>query len=200
MQGEQKKFLEGLWATRSPGLILTKPEDIINMAAIVEKEASHADERPKVAAVYLNRLRKHMRLEADPTIIYGISGGKGPLGRPLLRSEVDNEDNPYNTYRNAGLPPTPIANPGRAAIEAVLRPAKTDDLFFVADGTGGHAFAATFAEHQHNVAKWRRIEKDRDEQSASGSNAPNTPQAAAPLDIDKLQSVEVPLPQRNPRR
>jgi UPF0755 protein len=200
MQGEQKKFLEGLWAARSRDLQLTKPEDVINLAAIVEKEASHADERPKVAAVYLNRLRKRMRLEADPTIIYGISGGKGPIGRPLLRSEVDNEDNPYNTYRNAGLPPTPIANPGRAAIEAVLRPAKTDDLFFVADGTGGHAFAATFAEHQRNVAKWRRIEKDRDEQNTSAANGANAPATSAPLDLDKLQTSDMPLPQRNPRR
>jgi UPF0755 protein len=196
MQGEQKKFIEGLWASRSRDLQLTKPEDVINLAAIVEKESGRADERPRVAAVYLNRLRKRMRLEADPTIIYGISGGKGPLGRPLLRSEVDNEDNPYNTYRNPGLPPTPIANPGRAAIEAVLKPAKTNDLFFVADGTGGHAFAETFAEHQRNVAKWRQIEKVRDEQNANEAD----PKAKAPLDVDKLQTVEMPLPQRNPLR
>ncbi len=195
MQGEQKKFLEGLWPTRSRDLQLTKPEDVINLAAIVEKEASRADERPRVAAVYLNRLKKRMRLEADPTIIYGASGGKGVLGRPILRSELENEDNPYNTYRNYGLPPTPIANPGRAAIEATLRPAKTADLFFVADGTGGHAFAETYAEHRRNVAKWRQIEADR------ADDEPATPQTAkgAPT-LDKLQTVEIPLPQRNPRR
>ncbi len=194
MQGEQRKFLEGLWQSRSRELQLTKPEDVVNLAAIVEKEASRADERPRVAAVYLNRLKKRMRLEADPTIIYGASAGKGTLGRPILRSELDNEDNPYNTYRNYGLPPTPIANPGRAAIEAVLKPAKTLDLFFVADGTGGHAFAETYAEHQRNVVKWRRMEKDRDDQPTA--NPPSVTGAA----LDKLQTVEIPLPQRNPRR
>jgi UPF0755 protein len=193
MQGEQKKFLEGLWPTRSRDLSLTKPEDVINLAAIVEKEASHADERPRVAAVYLNRLKKRMRLEADPTIIYGASGGKGSLGHPILRSQLDDEDNPYNTYRNYGLPPTPIANPGRAAIEAVLKPAKTADLFFVADGTGAHVFAETFAEHQRNVAKWRHIEKTREEEKPA---APET--AGVAVTLDKLQVVEIPLPQRNP--
>ncbi len=194
MQGAQKKFLEGLWASRSRELSLSKPEDVINLAAIVEKEASRADERPRVAAVYLNRMKKRMRLEADPTIIYGASGGKGSLGRPILRSELEDEDNPYNTYRNYGLPPTPIANPGRAAIEAVLKPAKTNDLFFVADGTGAHVFAETFGEHQRNVAKWRHIEKAREEERAS------TETGGAAITLDKLQTVEIPLPQRNPRR
>jgi UPF0755 protein len=194
MQGEQKKFLEGLWPSRSRDLQLTKPEDVINLAAIVEKEASRADERPRVAAVYLNRLKKRMRLEADPTIIYGASSGRGTLGRPILRSELDNEDNPYNTYRNYGLPPTPIANPGRAAIEAVLNPAKTSDLFFVADGTGGHVFAETFAEHQRNVAKWRRVEREREEEQPQ-----NTPSGWSSTTLDKSQAVDIPLPQRNPR-
>ncbi len=193
MQGEQKKFVEGLWASRSRDLSLSKPEDVINLAAIVEKEASRADERPRVAAVYLNRLKKRMRLEADPTIIYGESGGKGTLGRPILRSELENEDNPYNTYRNYGLPPTPIANPGRAAIEAVLKPAKSADLFFVADGTGAHVFAETFSEHQRNVAKWRHVEKAREEERAASA-----PTGGEAITLDKLQTVEIPLPQRNP--
>lgn len=197
MQGEQKKFLEGLWPGRSRDMQLT-PDQVINLAAIVEKEASRADERPRVAAVYLNRLKKRMRLEADPTVIYGASGGRGPLGRPLLRSELD-ADNPYNTYRNFGLPPTPIANPGRAAIEAVLKPAKTGDLFFVADGTGGHVFAESFSDHQRNVAKWRKIEKERQEEAADSKQTTQTA-ATTPVSIDKLQVVEIPLPQRNPRR
>jgi UPF0755 protein len=195
MQGEQKKFLEGLWPSRSRDLQLSKPEDVINLAAIVEKEASKADERPRVAAVYLNRLKKRMRLEADPTIIYGASGGKGSLGRPILRSELENQDNPYNTYKNYGLPPTPIANPGRAAIEAVLKPAKTLDLFFVADGTGGHAFAESYAEHRRNVTKWRQIESERED-----DQAPAAPAVKSRLSLDNLQIVEIPLPQRNPRR
>jgi UPF0755 protein len=195
MQGEQKKFMEGLWPGRSRDLSLTKPEDVINLAAIVEKEASRADERPHVAAVYLNRLKKRMHLDADPTIIYGASGGKGSLGHPILRSELENKDNPYNTYRNYGLPPTPIANPGRAAIEAVLKPDKTAALYFVADGAGGHIFADTLTEHQHNVARWRRIEKEaRDEDHIVDDSG------RAPIELDKLQTVEIPLPQRNPRR
>jgi UPF0755 protein len=125
------------------------------MASIVEKETALAAERPHVASVYLNRLRKGMRLESDPTIIYGLTQGR-PLGRSLTHAEVT-EATPYNTYVIYGLPPTPIANPGRAAIEAALNPADTNDLFFVADGTGGHVFAETFEEHAKNVARWRQI-------------------------------------------
>jgi UPF0755 protein len=195
MQGEQKKFLEGLWPSRSRELANVKPEDVINIAAIVEKEASRADERPRVAAVYWNRLKKGMPLQADPTIIYGASNGKGTLGRPILKTELQDQDNPYNTYKNKGLPPTPIANPGRAAIEATLNPARSSDLYFVADGTGGHAFSESYSDHQRNVAKWRRIEKERE----------NDEPAAAPIGLssaalDKLQTVEMPLPQRNPHR
>ncbi len=193
MQGEQKKFLESLWPSRSRDLSLTKPDNVVNLAAIVEKEAVRADERPRIAAVYLNRLKKRMRLEADPTVIYGASNGKGNLGHGLMRSELKDEDNPYNTYRNQGLPPTPIANPGRAAIEAVLKPAKTGDLFFVADGTGAHVFAETFAEHQRNVAKWRHIEKAAREEERPAA------ETAGAVTLDKLETVEIPLPQRNPR-
>ncbi len=195
MQGEQKKFLEGLWSTRSRELQSAKPEDVVNIAAIVEKEASRADERPRVAAVYWNRLKKGMPLQADPTIIYGASSGKGTLGRPIQKSELEDEDNPYNTYKNKGLPPTPIANPGRAAIEAALSPAKTSELYFVADGTGGHAFADSYTDHQKNVAKWRKIEKERDDQ------APASPGGGwSNLTLDKLQASDIPLPQRNPHR
>lgn len=195
MQGEQRKFIEGLWPTRSRDVPLTSVDEVVNLAAIVEKEAARADERPRVAGVYLNRLKKRMRLEADPTVIYGASGGKGFLGRPILRSELD-ADNPYNTYRNHGLPPTPIANPGRAAIEAVLKPAKTNEVFFVADGTGGHVFAETYAEHQRNVAKWRVIEREQRAQQQEAQAAAVKPAVA----VDDLKVVEIPLPQRNPRR
>ncbi|MGO8955005.1 MAG: endolytic transglycosylase MltG [Rhodomicrobium sp.] len=195
MQGEQKKFLEGLWPARSRELQAAKPEDVINIAAIVEKEASRADERPRVAAVYWNRLKKGMPLQADPTIIYGASNGKGTLGRPILRSELDDDDNPYNTYKNKGLPPTPIANPGRAALEAALNPAKTSELYFVADGTGGHAFAESYADHQRNVAKWRHIEKEREDEAPPIANG-----GWGGTTLDKLQTVDMPLPQRNPHR
>ncbi len=198
MQGKQKEFLEGLWSTRARDLQSWKPEDIVNIAAIVEKEASKADERPRVAAVYWNRLKKGMPLQADPTIIYGASNGKGTLGRGIMKSELQDEDNPYNTYRNKGLPPTPIANPGRAAIEAALNPAKTSDVYFVADGTGGHAFAENYADHQRNVAKWRQIEKERED------DQPATPATTAAgwgsVTLDKLQASDIPLPQRNPHR
>ncbi len=194
MQDQQKKFVEGLWPARSRDLSLTKPGDVINLAAIVEKEAARADERPRIAAVYLNRLKKRMHLDADPTIIYGASGGKGSLGHPILRSELEDDENPYNTYKNYGLPPTPIANPGRAAIEAVLKPARSGDIYFVADGTGGHVFAETYSEHQRNVAKWRHIEKEREEDRLEATPAP------AAVTLDKLQTVDIPLPQKNPRR
>ncbi len=130
-------------------------------ASIVEKETGVAEERPRIAAVFVNRLRRGMRLESDPTIIYGLTKGE-PLGRGLRLSEL-RKKTPYNTYVIRGLPPTPIGNPGRAAIEAVLNPADTEDLFFVADGTGGHVFAATNREHERNVAQWRRIERERRE-------------------------------------
>jgi UPF0755 protein len=200
MQGEQKKFLENLWPARSRELQAWKPEDIINIAAIVEKEASKADERPRVAAVYWNRLKKGMPLQADPTIIYGASNGKGTLGRGISKSELQDEDNPYNTYRNKGLPPTPIANPGRAAIEAALNPAKTSDLFFVADGTGGHAFAENYADHQRNVAKWRQIEKERDDDQPAAPAAAAAAGWSSSVTLDKLQASDIPLPQRNPHR
>ncbi len=160
MQAEQKEFIKGLWGQRSSDLPFSTKREALILASIVEKETSRAEERPRIAAVFINRLKKNMRLQSDPTIIYGIAGGRGALGRPLLRSEID-QPTPYNTYQIRGLPPTPIANPGRAAIEAVLRPARTTDLYFVADGTGGHAFSASLGAHNGNVVKWRAIERER---------------------------------------
>ena len=130
------------------------------MASIVEKETGVAEERRQVASVFVNRLNQGMRLQTDPTVIYGVTNGQGALGRGLRQSELRRET-PYNTYVIEGLPPTPIANPGKAAIEAAMNPDTTDYIFFVADGTGGHAFAETLDEHNRNVAKWREIEAER---------------------------------------
>lgn len=159
MLAARERLLLDLWANRAPDLPFETPEQALILASIVEKETGLASERPQVAAVFVNRLRKGMRLESDPTIIYGLTRGV-PLGRGLRRSEID-QRNPYNTYQIAGLPPGPISNPGRAAIEAVLDPPQSDALFFVADGTGGHVFAASYKEHERNVAKWREIERQR---------------------------------------
>ena len=166
MQAEQQKFVAKLWKNRAQGLPFKTPMEAIILASIVEKETGKSDERARVAAVFVNRLKKGMRLDSDPTIIYGVSGGKGSLGRPILRSELE-KPTPYNTYRIRGLPPTPIANPGRASIEAVLSPAQTNDLYFVADGTGGHVFSGSLAEHNRNVAKWRVVERQIREREAA---------------------------------
>jgi UPF0755 protein len=160
LRAEQKKHLDRIWAARAPHTIVKTPEDLVILASIVEKETGKAEERARVAGVFSNRIRTGMRLQSDPTIIYGLVGGKGSLGRGLLRSEID-KLTPYNTYQINGLPPTPIANPGIAAMEAVANPAKTRDVFFVADGTGGHVFAETLEQHNRNVVKWRQIEKER---------------------------------------
>ncbi len=160
MKAEQRKFVARLWDKRQPNLPVKTPQEAIILASIVEKETGRADERSRVAGVFVNRLKKGIPLQSDPTIIYGIVGGKGTLGRGILKSELEKKT-PYNTYKIRGLTPTPIANPGRAAIEAVLNPAKTNDLYFVADGTGGHAFAPSLAKHNSNVAQWRKIERER---------------------------------------
>ncbi|HWA23161.1 MAG TPA: endolytic transglycosylase MltG [Caulobacterales bacterium] len=159
MQQASRETLDQLWNTRAANLPFKTPREALILASIVEKETGLDSERPHVAAVFVNRLRKGMRLESDPTVIYGVSKGR-PLGRGLLRSELDH-DTPYNTYTRYGLPPTPIANPGRAAIAAVLNPMKSADLYFVADGSGGHAFASTIGEHQKNVERWRSLERLR---------------------------------------
>ncbi|WP_298163449.1 endolytic transglycosylase MltG [Brevundimonas sp.] len=156
MQRDAADNLAELWAKRSPNTVVRTPEEAVILASIVEKETGLARERPRVAAVFTNRLRIGMRLESDPTIIYGITKGR-PLGRGIRLSELQ-RDTGWNTYLIDGLPPTPIANPGRQALEAVLNPPATQDLFFVADGTGGHAFARTYEEHLMNVSRWRAIE------------------------------------------
>ncbi len=159
MQQAHKRLLQEVWEHRMPDLPVKTPEQLVILASIVEKETSKADERSRVASVFVNRLKNKMRLQSDPTIIYGLTGGKGSLGRPILKSEID-QPTPYNTYVIDGLPPGPIANPGRASLEAAANPARTKDLYFVADGTGGHVFSETYEQHQKNVARLRAIEKD----------------------------------------
>lgn len=166
MARRQTAILAAEWEARPFGLPYETPEEALIMASIVEKETGVAAERPQVASVFVNRLEQGMRLETDPTVIYGITNGQGVLDRGLRRSEL-NTTTPYNTYRIDGMPPTPIANPGRAAINAALNPAQTDFIFFVADGTGGHAFARTLDEHNRNVARWREIEAQRGEATDS---------------------------------
>ncbi len=159
MESDHRAVIDDLWEKRVANLPIATKEEAIVLASIVEKETGIASERPLVAGVFINRLRKGMKLQSDPTIIYGLTKGV-PLGRGIRRSEID-KATPYNTYVINGLPPTPIANPGRESIAAVLNPAPTDALFFVADGTGGHVFAATLAEHERNVANWRQVERQR---------------------------------------
>jgi len=159
MRQAKLAFLDEMWAKRADGLPFDTPYEALILASIVEKETGVASERPLVASVFINRLRKGMRLQSDPTVIYGISGGE-PLGRRIRRSELDRAS-PYNTYKVSGLPPTPIANPGKEAIEAVLNPPQTTYLYFVADGSGGHAFSSSLTEHNRNVAKWRTVQRNK---------------------------------------
>jgi UPF0755 protein len=166
MQEDQRKLLDQIWTRRSKDLPVKTPFELLTLASIVEKETGRAEERPHVASVFVNRLRKGMRLQSDPTIVYGLVGGKGSLGRGILRSEVERAT-PYNTYAINGLPPGPIANPGRAALEAVANPLRTQDLYFVADGTGGHVFAETLEQHSRNVQRWRQIEQEQKDNGVS---------------------------------
>lgn len=160
MQKAQQKVLAEAWEKRQEGLPIKTKEEALVLASIVERETAVGAERPLVAGVFVNRLRKGMKLQSDPTVIYGVSDRLGVMDRPLSRRDLKTA-HPYNTYVIAGLPPAPIANPGQASIEAVLNPAETDAFYFVADGTGGHAFAKTLKEHNRNVAAWRKIEKQR---------------------------------------
>jgi UPF0755 protein len=161
MAAAQQKLVDQVWEKRDPSLPLKSKEELLVLASIVEKETGVADERAHVASVFLNRLGKGMRLQSDPTIIYGLFGGEGkPADRPIYQSDLK-KDTPYNTYMIRGLPPTPIANPGKDALEAVANPWKTQDLYFVADGTGGHVFAATLDEHNANVKRWRKLEAEK---------------------------------------
>jgi peptidoglycan lytic transglycosylase G len=176
MQQAQRRVLAEVWERRNPDVPLKTQEQLITLASIVEKETGRADERSRVAAVFVNRLRQKIKLQSDPTIIYGLVGGKGTLGRPIKRSEIL-QPSPYNTYVVDGLPPGPIANPGRASLEATANPARTRDLFFVADGTGGHSFSESYDQHQKNVAKLRTIEKQQ--QNDTVEPADDTPPTAS---------------------
>jgi UPF0755 protein len=204
MKSEQARYVEHMWSSRFRDLPVSTPSEAIILASIVEKETGKADERYRVAAVFVNRLRKKMRLDSDPTVIYGITQGRGPLGRGLTRSELQQET-AYNTYRIHGLPPTPICNPGREAINAVLKPARSGDLFFVADGRGGHVFAENLREHNQNVERWRAIENERAQQARAQVVAAEDKSSASammakpvPVDIAKLPVAQIPMPQRRP--
>jgi UPF0755 protein len=189
MQAAQRTLLDQLWAKRSPVQGIDTPEQAVTLASIVEKETSVAEERPVIASVFINRLAQGMRLQSDPTIIYGIVGGRGKLDRALTRSDIETST-PYNTYRINGLPPGPIANPGRAALEAVLNPSSTEYFYFVADGSGGHAFAATLEEHNRNVRKWREISGN----AAAAAVADSPQEAAASVSETDPQTSIVPVP------
>jgi len=177
MQQAQKRVVAEIWERRSPDVPLKSPEQLITLASIVEKETGKADERSRVAAVFVNRLKQKIKLQSDPTIIYGLVGGKGTLGRPIKRSEIT-QPSPYNTYVIDGLPPGPISNPGRASLEAAANPARTRDLYFVADGTGGHTFTETYDQHQKNVAKLRAMEKQVQNDTVEPADDAQTPAAA----------------------
>ena len=183
MQQAQKRVLAEIWERRNADIPVKTPEQLVTLASIVEKETGKPDERSRVASVFVNRLRQKMKLQSDPTIIYGIVGGKGTLGRPIKRSEIT-QPSPYNTYVVDGLPPGPIANPGRASLEATANPARTRDLFFVADGTGGHTFTETYDAHQKNVARLRALEKAIQNDAVEPPEEAATPAAATPADAN----------------
>jgi UPF0755 protein len=222
MKAEQQRLIASLWESRQEGLPVDSVEKAVTLASIVEKETGRADERQRVAAVFVNRLRKPMRLQSDPTIIYGIVGGQGSLGRPITRADIE-QKTAYNTYTINGLPPGPICNPGRPALEATLNPAKTTDLYFVADGSGGHKFSASLDEHNDAVANWRKVERDMRAKEAAAEkaeaatakpgdappggvpsppaeDAPAATEAAAAPPAQAATASNVPLPVRKPKR
>ena len=201
MQQTQKRVLAEIWERRNPDIPVKSPEQLVTLASIVEKETGKADERSRVAAVFVNRLRQKIKLQSDPTIIYGLVGGKGTLGRPIKRSEIQ-QPSPYNTYVVDGLPPGPIANPGRASLEAAANPARTRDLFFVADGTGGHSFTETYDQHQKNVAKLRTLEKQiqNDTVEPAADDAPPPAAAGAPADTNPTAATTKPAAPKKPAR
>jgi UPF0755 protein len=204
MQQAQQRVVKEIWDHRSPDLPLKSPDQLVVLASIVEKETGKPDERTRVAAIFVNRLKQNMKLQSDPTIIYGLVGGKGTLGRPIMKSEIE-QPTPYNTYAITGLPPGPITNPGRASLEAAANPARTRELYFVADGTGGHAFAESYEQHQKNVARLRAMETDQKDRapldtqmtpgpgSASSSAAPAS--AAVPSTAPAMRIPPKPRPQ-----
>src|SRR5271166_4150151 len=196
----ETKTIEDVWKGRAPDLPIKSPGEMVTLASIVEKETGKADERPRVAGVFINRLEKHMRLESDPTIVYGLALGKGTLGRSITRADL-NQSTPYNTYIVDGLPPGPICNPGKAALEAAANPSRSKELYFVADGTGGHVFAETFDQHVKNVAHWRQIEKDVKDKLAPDAmpqqGAPAIRGAIEPVDPAQFGALAAPAPGRS---
>lgn len=200
MQQAHKRVLAEIWERRSQDLPVKTPEQLETLASIVEKETGKPDERSRVAAVFVNRLKQKIKLQSDPTIIYGLVGGKGTLGRPIKRSEIT-QPSPYNTYVIEGLPPGPIANPGRASLEAAANPARTRDLFFVADGSGGHAFTETYDAHQKNVARLRAMEKQIQNDTVEPADDAQPPAAAAPpaaADTAPTATTPKPTQQKKP--
>jgi UPF0755 protein len=199
MTEKQREELNRIWSRRVPDLPIRTPQELVTLASIVEKETGRADERPRVAGVFVNRLNRRMKLQSDPTIVYGLVGGKGTLGRGILRTEIT-QPTAYNTYVIDGLPPGPIANPGRAAMEAVANPSRTRDLFFVADGTGGHTFSETLDGHNRAVQRWRQIEASRREAGRPSPGAsvdraeppPAAPAAAPAPQPERRSQVEDP--------
>jgi UPF0755 protein len=182
MRQAQQLLVKEVWERRSPDLPLKTPDQLVILASIVEKETGRPEERTRIAAVFVNRLKQRMRLQTDPTVIYGLAPGKGTLGRPLTRADLE-KPTPYNTYIIDALPPGPIANPGRASIEAAASPARTKELYFVADGTGGHVFAETYEQHLRNVAKLRaheRAQRTSSEMSRPAADAQEAPAPPAP--------------------
>jgi UPF0755 protein len=188
MAKAQTKAVDEIWAKRAVDLPIKSPGELVTLASIVEKETGKADERPRVAGVFVNRLRKHMKLESDPTIVYGLVFGKGTLGHSISKAELQ-EPTAYNTYIIAGLPPGPICNPGRAALEAVANPTTTKEIYFVADGSGGHAFAETLDQHLKNVAHWREIEQDAKDRLAPDA-APTPGPTPTPAKHGALDDVD----------
>jgi UPF0755 protein len=193
--------LAEIWERRNPDIPVRSPEQLVVLASVIEKETGRADERSRVAAVFTNRLRQKMKLQSDPTIIYGLVGGKGTLGRPIKRSEIS-QPSPYNTYVIEGLPPGPIANPGRASLEAAANPARTRDLFFVADGSGGHTFTETYDAHQKGVARLRAMEKQiqNDTVEPAEETQPAATGAAPPADANPTATTKPPAAPKRPAR
>jgi UPF0755 protein len=197
MQQAQQHLLKEIWDHHAPDLPLKTPDQLVILASLVEKETGKPEERTRVAAVFVNRLKQRMKLQSDPTIIYGLVGGKGTLGRPIMKSEID-QPTPYNTYQIDGLPPGPIANPGRASLEAAANPARTRELYFVADGTGGHAFAETYEQHQKNVARLRLLESDQKDQAPASAQLVSPPPQPSAAPAAPAQSPSPPA-RRNRR-
>jgi UPF0755 protein len=195
MQQAQQRLVKEIWDRHSPDLPIKAPDQLVTLASLVEKETGKPEERTRVAAVFVNRLKQKMKLQSDPTIIYGLVGGKGTLGRPIMKSEID-QPTPYNTYQIDGLPPGPIANPGRASLEAAANPARTRELYFVADGSGGHAFAETYEQHQKNVARLRSLETDQKDQAPADAQSASSPPAVTPAAAPPAPAPSPPVPQR----